>query len=95
MVEEFDSVVFAMEPGERSPIFRTPFGFHIAEVRSRRTGGGIAELTEVRETIQIFLSAMREQEAASKVSAHLRALAHISRISEREAQALAAHRRSG
>ena len=38
MVEEFDKVVFAMKPGERSPIFRTPFGFHIAEVRSRTTG---------------------------------------------------------
>ena len=48
MVEEFDNVVFAMKPGERSPIFRTPFGFHIAEVRSRQPGGGIADLREVR-----------------------------------------------
>jgi parvulin-like peptidyl-prolyl isomerase len=40
-----------MKPGERSPIFRTPFGFHIAEVRSKKPGGGIAELSEVRDTI--------------------------------------------
>ena len=75
MVEEFDNVVFAMQPGERSPIFRTPFGFHIAEVRSRQPGGGIAELREVRDTIRHFLTAMREQEAARRVAERLRAQA--------------------
>jgi PPIC-type PPIASE domain len=93
MVEEFDNVVFAMNPGERSPIFQTPFGFHIAEVRSR-TPGGIAELREVKDTIKQFLTGMREQEAARRVAERLRAQARISRISTR-AVALASERRAG
>jgi peptidyl-prolyl cis-trans isomerase C len=92
MVEEFDNVVFALEPGERSPIFGTPFGFHIAEVRSKRPGGGISELREVEDTIRRFLTAIHEQEARSKVAARLRARAQIRRISIREAQSLAPQR---
>jgi parvulin-like peptidyl-prolyl isomerase len=84
-----------MQPGERSPIFRTPFGFHIAEVRSRLSGGGIAELSEVRGTIKLFLDALREQEAIRAVAERLRAQAQIRRISTREAQDLAAQRSAG
>jgi hypothetical protein len=94
MVEEFDEVVFAMQPGERSPIFRTPFGFHIAEVRSRTTPG-IADLREVRDTIRQFLLAVREQEAARRAAERLRAQAQVRRISAREAERLAAARRAG
>jgi len=32
MVEEFDVVVFSMKKGEISPVFKTPFGYHIAIV---------------------------------------------------------------
>jgi peptidyl-prolyl cis-trans isomerase C len=94
MVEEFDNVVFAMKAGERSPIFRTPFGFHIAEVRSK-TPGGIAELREVKDTIKRFLTAKREQDAARRVAERLRAQARIRRISAREAERLASERRAG
>jgi len=90
MVEEFDNVVFAMQPGERSPIFRTPFGFHIAEVRSKISGGGIAELSEVRDTIKSFLTAVREQDAARQAAGRLRTQASIRRITAREAWDLAA-----
>src|ERR1700733_9177990 len=95
MVEECENVVFRMQPGERSPIFRTPFGFHIAEVRSKAPGGGIAELNEVRETIQFFLMALRQQDAARRVAERLRAQAQIRRISAREAQQFASVRKSG
>jgi len=88
MVEEFDNVVFAMQPGERSPIFRTPFGFHIAEVRAR-TPAGIAGLREAKDTIRQVLTAMREQEAARRVTERLRARASIRRISAREARSTA------
>lgn len=88
MVEEFENIVFAMKPGERSPIFRTPFGFHIAEVRSKTSGHGIAELSEVRDTIKLFLTAMREQDAARSVAERLRAQARIQRVSTRDAQEL-------
>ena len=32
MVEEFDVIAFSMEVGEISPIFQTPFGYHIVTV---------------------------------------------------------------
>jgi parvulin-like peptidyl-prolyl isomerase len=86
MVEEFEDVVFQMQPGERSPIFRTTFGFHIAEVHSRQPGGGIAELSEVRDTIKLFLTALREQESMRALAERLRAQAQIRRISTREAR---------
>ena len=79
MVEEFDNVVFAMQPGQRSPIFRTPFGFHIAEVHARPPAG-IASLREAQDTIRRILTAMREQEAARRVTEQLRARARIRRM---------------
>jgi parvulin-like peptidyl-prolyl isomerase len=94
MVEEFDNVVFAMQPVERSPIFRTPFGFHIAVVLSR-TPGGIAELREAKDTIRRFLVAAREQDAARRVTERLRAQAQIRRISTRAAQTPGAEREMG
>jgi len=94
MVEEFDNVVFAMKAGERSPIFRTPFGFHVAEVRSKGPGG-IAELREAKDTIKQFLMGMRERDAARSVGERLRAQAQIRRISVREAESLASARRAG
>ncbi len=36
MVEEFETVVFSMEPREISPVFRTQFGYHVAKVFERR-----------------------------------------------------------
>lgn len=36
MVEEFENVVFEMQPGDISEIFLTQFGYHIAKVLERR-----------------------------------------------------------
>jgi parvulin-like peptidyl-prolyl isomerase len=91
MVQEFEDVVFAIEPGRRSPVFRTPFGFHIAEVRAKAPGG-IADLGEVRHVIEPFLAAMNERNALQRVIAGLRAEADIRRISTREAERLGAQR---
>ncbi len=41
MVDEFDAVVFALKPGERSKIFRSDFGYHIALLHERRDEGPI------------------------------------------------------
>jgi hypothetical protein len=86
MVEEFDAVVFNVRPGERSPIFRTAFGFHIAEVRGRKPAG-IAELREVKETIAGYLMAMLEQEAQGRAMEKLRTGAEIRRVSARRESA--------
>lgn len=36
MISEIDRVVFALQPGQRSDVVRTPFGFHIFEVIERK-----------------------------------------------------------
>ena len=36
MVDEFEIVVFSMEPGEVSPVFKTQFGYHLAKVFDRK-----------------------------------------------------------
>jgi peptidyl-prolyl cis-trans isomerase C len=80
MVDEFDDVVFRMKPGERSAIFRTPFGFHIAEVRGRKPPGH-QPLAEVKEDIARFLMAMLEREAMRQATEKLRQRAEIRRSS--------------
>ncbi len=85
MVPEFEDVVFAFQPGQRSSIFRTPFGFHIAEVRSR-TPPGVADLAAVRGKIEQFLAATNQANALRRATAALRAKADVRRISARAAQ---------
>lgn len=87
MVEEFESVVFAMNVGDRSSIFRTAFGYHIAEVRAR-TPAGVADLGEARESIKGVIIAARQEQSARAIRDRLRAQAHIRRVSARQAQAL-------
>ena len=41
MAPEFDTVAFALKPGEISEPFRTPFGYHIIKVEERKTEKGI------------------------------------------------------
>jgi parvulin-like peptidyl-prolyl isomerase len=71
MVEEFEAVVFELPVGERSGIFRTRFGFHIAIVLERRPAGPRpfkeieGELTEAlmqqarTKAVEEFLDALR------------------------------------
>jgi parvulin-like peptidyl-prolyl isomerase len=78
MVEEFDAVAFGLAPGERSGIFRTPFGFHIVEVRGKRLSR-VAEFEEVAPQIERALFAAAEQREVQRVFAALRKKARIVR----------------
>jgi len=79
MVDEFDRVVFAMQPGQMSEIFRSSFGFHIARVIGRRPAG-IPALEEVREKIEEVLLAEKRQRALEQFLDHLRAQADIQTV---------------
>jgi parvulin-like peptidyl-prolyl isomerase len=59
MVQTFEDVVFAMEPGQVSDVFQSEFGYHIAKVFEKRPAGRIP-LEEVREFIRERLAAERE-----------------------------------
>ncbi|MBN1465354.1 peptidylprolyl isomerase [candidate division KSB1 bacterium] len=50
MVEAFDAIVFSMNIGEISPIFRTEFGYHIATVYEKRAAV-LRPLQEVKADI--------------------------------------------
>ena len=76
MVPEFDAVVFAMKPGEISPVFWTPFGFHIAKVLEH-SGERVATLEEARPQIERHLLAEKHQKALERLCDYLRARATL------------------
>ncbi|MCL5269596.1 MAG: peptidylprolyl isomerase [bacterium] len=62
MVQSFEDVVFVMQPGEVSDVFRTEFGWHIVKVKDRRPTRPYA-LDEVRKSIVKELMERRRQKA--------------------------------
>jgi parvulin-like peptidyl-prolyl isomerase len=62
MVEEFDEVVFALATGQTSDVFRTGFGFHIAQVLDRRPAG-VRSLEEMKPEISEQLHEQKRQKA--------------------------------
>jgi parvulin-like peptidyl-prolyl isomerase len=76
MVEEFEAVVSTLKPGQVSPIFRSPFGFHIAKLHARRSEGTIP-LSEVYTRIESELLDEKRQTAVNQLLDRLRAAATI------------------
>jgi hypothetical protein len=81
MVQEFEDAIRDLKPGERTGIFRTPFGFHIAELRSK-TPAGPLDFQEVREDIKKVLTKVEEHKEYLRVVAELRSRADIRWIPE-------------
>jgi peptidyl-prolyl cis-trans isomerase C len=76
MVPEFDAVVFALQPGEISPVFRTAFGFHIAKVNAR-AAEHMATFDEARPQIERLLMTQKHQSALERLCDYLRARATV------------------
>jgi len=76
MVEEFDEVAFALQPGELSPIFRTSFGYHIAKVFDRKPAGALG-LQQVRAQIEQTLHRQKQERAVEEFLDRLRAKAVV------------------
>ena len=79
MVPEFEAVVFALKPGEISPVFRTPFGFHIAKVYAH-SEERLATFEEARPQIERHLLSEKHQKALERLCDHLRARAVIEEV---------------
>jgi parvulin-like peptidyl-prolyl isomerase len=76
MVPEFDAVVFAMKPGEISPVFRTAFGFHIAKVNAH-ADERMATFEEARPQIERLLLTEKHHKALERLCDYLRARATV------------------
>lgn len=76
MVEEFEAVVFAQREGEISPIFRSPFGFHIALLHEKRPEG-VRPLSEVRAEIESAILNEKRDAAIRQTVSRLREQAKI------------------
>ena len=81
MIEEFESALFAMTPGEMSgePL-RSRYGFHIIRL-DRRIEGQEPPFEAARARIASFLSETRERQAIAGFIAHLAQQADIRGIS--------------
>ena len=69
MVEEFEAAVLPLAPGQVSPVFRSVFGFHIAQLHDRRPEG-VRPFNDVCEEIEGAMQAgIREQALEAFVDA--------------------------
>ena len=62
MVPRFEEVVFELEPGEVSPVFKTEFGYHIAKL-SQKKPATMKPMNEVRSEIDKALRQQKETKA--------------------------------
>jgi parvulin-like peptidyl-prolyl isomerase len=86
MVEEFEAAISALQPGERTGIFTTPFGFHIAELCAK-VAGGPASFEEVRPDIESAFTMRNQQELYLRAVAELRSQADIRHVADAHGQA--------
>ncbi len=78
MVAEFDAALASLKPAEISPVFRTPFGFHIAKLLERRPPGMLS-LNDVYQQIEHELWSSKKTRAADDFMRNLRSRADIRR----------------
>ncbi len=76
MVEEFEDVIFNLNPGQTSDVFRTRFGFHIAKVYDRKAST-IHPLKDVRDHVVRAVRDQKEEQAVEVFVDGLRAEATV------------------
>jgi hypothetical protein len=76
LAEEFELVAFSMNVGEISPVFGSPFGFHIVKVTERKPAAP-KPFDDVRDQVREHLTQDRQQESTRKLVEKLQAKAMI------------------
>ncbi len=79
VAEEFDDVVFNLDVGQVSDIFRTRFGFHIAKVYERKPAV-VSGFEEVKSKIKDALKERLKEEAIEHFVDDLRSSAEIEQV---------------
>ena len=81
LAEEFEVVAFSLDVGEISPVFATPFGYHLITVTDRKPATP-KPFEEVREQVLELVLAERRQEKTRKLVEELQARATIDEVEE-------------
>lgn len=76
LAEEFELVVFSMNAGEISPVFASPFGFHLVKVTEQKPAVP-KPFGEVREQVKEHFQQDRQQERTRQLVEQLQAKAII------------------
>jgi parvulin-like peptidyl-prolyl isomerase len=76
LAEEFELVAFSMEVGELSPVFASPFGFHVVKLTERKPSVP-KPFDEVRDEVRQHLVDNRRQEKTKQLVERLQAAATI------------------
>ncbi len=85
-MEEFDLIIFSLEPGETSPVFASHWGFHLAQVTGHRVPAPIP-FEEVQATVIERMTAEHRQAATQALVTELKAKAVITDDTEALASA--------
>jgi parvulin-like peptidyl-prolyl isomerase len=71
MVPEFEQVAFALNPGEVSEVFSTPFGYHLVKVEEKTNEGGVAKVRARHILVRVEPSNETLQEARTRIEEFL------------------------
>jgi parvulin-like peptidyl-prolyl isomerase len=83
LAEEFEVVAFSLNVGEISPVFASPFGYHVVTVTERKPPVP-RPFEEVRDEVRELLLAERRQERTRELVKKLEAAAVIEEVDEAE-----------
>jgi hypothetical protein len=83
LAEEFEIVAFSMDVGEISPIFATPFGYHLITLTDRKPATP-KPFEEVRDQARELYLAEKRQEQTRQLVEELKSRATIEDVTEEE-----------
>jgi len=86
LAEEFEVVAFSLDVGEISPVFATPFGYHLITVTERKPATP-KPFEDVRPQVLELVLAERRQEKTRKLVEELQARATIEEVEEESVHA--------
>ncbi len=81
LAEEFEVVAFSLDVGEISPVFASPFGYHLIKLTDRKPATP-RPFEEVRGEVREHLLAERRQEKTRQLVKELQAKATVEEVEE-------------